>query len=64
MFEPKVKLSKDLYDRLRARAEEKGYASTDEFILHVLEQVAKPHDSGPADDELIAKQLKGLGYLD
>lgn len=64
MFEPKVKLSKDLYERLRARAEEKGYASAEEFILHVLEQVAKPADSGQPDDELIAKQLKGLGYLD
>ena len=33
----KVKLDRDLYDRLRKVADVAGYATTEEFITHVLE---------------------------
>jgi hypothetical protein len=63
MFGPKVKLDRDLYDRLRRCAEAAGYSSTEEFILHVLEQAAAAAEDTDSPDE-ISKRLKGLGYLD
>ena len=62
MFEPKVKVDKDLYDKLKTVAETKGYSSVDEFIKHVLEKVVE--DTGEsASEEEVKKRLKGLGYL-
>jgi hypothetical protein len=62
MFDPKVKVSRALYDLLVRKAEEKGYSSVDEFITHVLE--AAVADAGPgATEEQIRERLKGLGYL-
>ncbi|MFT4647055.1 MAG: metal-responsive CopG/Arc/MetJ family transcriptional regulator [Planctomycetota bacterium] len=58
----KVKLDKDLLDRIEKIAEVAGYASRDEFIQHVLErEVAQFEDAG-SDDDITAK-LKGLGYI-
>lgn len=62
MFDPKVKINRALYDLLVAKAEEKGYSSVDEFVVHVLE--AAVADAGPgATPEQIRERLKGLGYL-
>lgn len=62
MFEPKIRISRALHDLLAKKAEEKGYSSVDEFILHVLE--AAVADIGPAaGEEQIRERLKGLGYL-
>ncbi|MBL4769712.1 MAG: ribbon-helix-helix protein, CopG family [Planctomycetes bacterium] len=58
----KVKLDKDLLDRIEKIAEVAGYASRDEFIQHVLErEVAQFEDAGTDDD--ITEKLKGLGYI-
>ena len=58
----KVKLDKDLLDRIEKIAEVAGYASRDEFIQHVLErEVAQFEDAG--SDEDITAKLKGLGYI-
>ena len=62
MFEPKIKINQELYDLLTKKAEERGYSSADEFIIHILE--AAVADAGPAaDEEQIRERLKGLGYL-
>lgn len=62
MFDPKVKINRPLYELLEKKADEKGYSSVDEFILHVLE--AAVADAGPgATEEQIRERLKGLGYL-
>jgi hypothetical protein len=62
MFEPKIRISRPLYKLLTKKAEEKGYSSADEFIVHVLE--AAVADAGPgASEEQIRERLKGLGYL-
>jgi len=63
MFGPRVKLDRELYERLRRCAEAGGYSSTEEFILHVLEQAAAAAEDADSPDE-ISKRLKGLGYLD
>lgn len=63
MFGAKVKVEKDLYERLKAVAEQKGYASVEEFIKDVLEKAASAADEA-TDEELARKQLQGLGYLE
>ena len=61
MFDPKIKISRDLYDKLKAQAEKAGYSSVDELIRHVLEKAVEPSDNYEKDVE---KQLKGLGYIE
>lgn len=59
----KIKISKELYDRLVAAGEEAGYSSTDEFIQHVLERSVSD-DQELSDQEQAERQLRGLGYLE
>ncbi len=62
MGKAKVKLEKDLLEKIKKLAELSGYASSDEFIVHCLEkEVAKLEESD--SEEEIKKKLKGLGYI-
>jgi metal-responsive CopG/Arc/MetJ family transcriptional regulator len=63
MFGPKVKLDKDLYERLKRCAEAAGYSSTEEFIRHALEKAVAALDDADSEEE-VKKRLQGLGYLD
>jgi len=63
MFGPKIKLSKELYQRLATCAEKAGYSSVDEFVIHVLEKEAERIDSEKVDEEQVKQRLKGLGYI-
>jgi len=59
---PKIKLEKDLFERVKKAAEIAGYASIDEFVTHVIEkELAGLEDAG--SDEEIKKKLEGLGYI-
>ena len=58
----KVKIDRDLYDRLRKVADVAGYATTEEFITHVLEKEML-HFEDAGTDEDIRNKLKGLGYI-
>jgi hypothetical protein len=59
----KVKIDKELYDRLVEAAERAGYSSTDELIVHVLErEVAGLEEQ--LDDAQAEQQLRGLGYIE
>ncbi len=63
MFQPTIKVKKDLWERIKQCAAASGYSSPDEFIQHVLErEVARLEDT--QSDEEIARKLKGLGYLE
>ena len=58
----KVKLDKDLFERVSKVAKLSGYASVDEFVTHVLEkELTNIEDAG--SDEEIKKKLEGLGYI-
>jgi metal-responsive CopG/Arc/MetJ family transcriptional regulator len=58
----KVKLDKDLLDKVKKYAELSGYTSVEEFISHCLEkEIAKLEESD--SEEEIKKKLKGLGYI-
>jgi len=63
MFGPKLKIEKDLYDRLKTCAEVAGYSSVDEFVKHVLEKELERIDGENADVEETKRRLKGLGYI-
>lgn len=63
MFAPKIKIDKALYERIVELAQKAGYASTDEFITHILEkEVAKFEDA--ATDAQVEERLRGLGYIE
>ncbi len=62
MGKGKVKLDKDLIDKVKKYAELSGYTSVEEFISHCLEkEIAKLEESD--SEEEIKKKLKGLGYI-
>jgi hypothetical protein len=58
----KVKLDKDLMDRIRKVADVAGYATPEEFVVHVLEKEML-HFEDAGSDEDIRNKLKGLGYI-
>ncbi|HOW85322.1 MAG TPA: hypothetical protein P5119_08250 [Candidatus Aminicenantes bacterium] len=62
MASVKVKIDKDLYDKIKKLAEMSGYSSADEFIGHCLEKEAAAFEGSDSEEE-IKKKLKGLGYL-
>jgi metal-responsive CopG/Arc/MetJ family transcriptional regulator len=62
MGSAKVKLDKDLLDKVKKYAQLSGYTSAEEFITHCLEkEIAKLE--GSDSEEEIKKKLKGLGYI-
>jgi metal-responsive CopG/Arc/MetJ family transcriptional regulator len=62
MFGNRVKLDKELLDRVRKIAAIAGYSSPEEFITHALEkELAKLEDAD--SEEEIRKRLRGLGYI-
>ena len=62
MFEPKIKLDRDLYQKLAKAAEAAGYSSTEEFILHILEKTVAGLEDAQSEEE-VRKRLQGLGYI-
>ena len=63
MFEhTKIKLDKDLFERVIKVAKLSGYPSAGEFIVQVLEkQLASMGEEDSV--ERIKKKLEGLGYI-
>ena len=58
----KIKLEADLLDRIKQVAEVAGYASHEEFIVHVLEKELAQFEDAGSDEEIVEK-LNGLGYI-
>jgi len=58
----KIKLEKELYDRVKKFAEVAGYSSVEEFVGHILEKELSSVDETESEEE-IKKRLQGLGYL-
>lgn len=62
MFGPKIKISKDMMEKIKKYSQIAGYSSVDEFITHALEkEIAQLEEAG--SDEEIKKKLQGLGYI-
>lgn len=63
MFGSKVKIEKELLEKIKKYAGIAGYASPEEFIHHALEkEISKLEEDGTSDEE-IKNKLKGLGYI-
>lgn len=59
----KIKIAGELLDKSVRFAEIAGYASVEEFIIHVLEKELAKLDEGDDSLEEVEKRLKGLGYI-
>tara|TARA_R110002126_G_scaffold60156_1_gene156883 strand:- start:2327 stop:2524 length:198 start_codon:yes stop_codon:yes gene_type:complete len=58
----KIKVDKDLLDRIKQISEVAGYASAEEFVHHVLEREIAQFEEASSDDD-ITEKLRGLGYI-
>ena len=59
---PKIKIDKELYEKVKAMAIETGYSSVDEFVIHVFEDVTNRPGSDDNDPDVL-NRLKGMGYI-
>lgn len=62
MGKARVKLDKDLMDKVKKYAKLAGYSSPEEFITHCLEKEISKLEESKSEEE-IKKKLKGLGYI-
>ena len=60
----KITIDSKLYDRAKKAAESAGYSSFEEFITSIIEKEVSQIESSSEDDEVAAKQLRGLGYIE
>lgn len=62
MGKAKIKLDKDLMEKVKNYARLAGYSSPEEFITHCLEKEISKLEESESEEE-IKKKLKGLGYI-
>ena len=60
---PKFKIDAHLYQRVKKIAEAAGYASADEFIVHIIERELEKLETADSDEK-IEDRLRGLGYIE
>jgi len=58
----KVKLDKELVDKVERYAKIAGYSSPEEFITHALDKELAKLEGADSEEE-IKKRLRGLGYI-
>ncbi len=58
----KIKIEKDLYQKVRQVSQNAGYASVEEFVSHLLEKIVETPDTWDNDEDVV-KRLQGLGYI-
>lgn len=58
----KIKLDKDLVNKVERYAKIAGYSSPGEFITHALEKELAQLEDADSEEE-IKKRLRGLGYI-
>ncbi len=63
MFEPSVKIGREMWRRIEKCAAAAGYSSADEFVRDVLEREVLRLEAADIGDD-VRRQLKGLGYLE
>jgi metal-responsive CopG/Arc/MetJ family transcriptional regulator len=62
MGKAKIKLDKDLFDKVKKYAQLAGYSSPEEFVAHCLEKEIRKLEESDSEEE-VKKKLKGLGYI-
>ena len=61
--EKKIRLEKELWERVKRFAALAGYSSADEFVAHLLEKELAGLQATDSDEN-IRKKLQGLGYIE
>lgn len=68
-----IEVDNGIYSVLEARAEEKGFDTTEEYVEYLLEQVVQKikqekqqqeSSYSEEEEEKVKERLRGLGYLD
>ena len=59
---PKVRLQKDLYEKVKKYSDIAGYSSIEEFVAHALEKEIAQLEDADSEEE-IRRKLQGLGYI-
>ena len=62
MFGPRVKINKNLLERIKKYSDIAGYSSVEEFVEHALENELVKLEDADSEEE-IKKRLQGLGYI-
>ena len=62
MGKAKIKLDKDLVEKVKKYAQLAGYSSPEEFVAHCLEKEIQKLEGSDSEEE-VKKKLKGLGYI-
>lgn len=59
----KLKIDDVLFERVKKVAQVAGYASPEEFIVHMIEKELGQLEAGD-DEQQVIERLRGLGYLE
>ena len=59
----KIKIDKDLLEKVKKYGAIAGYSSPEEFVQHVLEKEIAKFEQGGESEEEIRKRMQGLGYI-
>ena len=59
----KIKIDTNLYERVKKVAEKAGYATPEEFVIHVIEKELAVLESADSDAD-VTERLRGLGYIE
>jgi len=59
----KIKIDANLYERVKKIAEKAGYATPEEFVIHVIEKELSVLESADSDAD-VTERLRGLGYIE
>lgn len=62
VFGSRIKVSKQLFIRVKRCADLAGYSSADELIEHIIEKELARIENADSEEE-IKKRLRGLGYI-
>lgn len=62
MGKAKIKLDKELLEKVKKFAQMAGYSSPEEFVTHCLEKEISKLEESDSEEE-VKKKLKGLGYI-
>ena len=59
----KIKIDANLYERVKKVAEKAGYATPEEFVIHVIEKELSVLESADSNAD-VTERLRGLGYIE
>jgi len=59
----KIKIDENLYERVKKVAEKAGYATPEEFVIHMIEKELSVLESADSDAD-VTERLRGLGYIE